>query len=95
MVKLRGPADQPGRAVGERGSVRSHHQWGARFGRRRDEMSQRSEPGTLLELEELATRSAKLMEKYNPKSENNFNKAMELLRLQYNLVSYLSIKVSL
>ncbi|XP_063358065.1 uncharacterized protein LOC134647638 [Cydia amplana] len=90
MVNLPRPVEQVARPVGERGSdrhqgTRSHHQWGARYGRRREQMRQRPEPATLLELEHLAAKTVALMEKYAPKSENNFPMAMQLLRLQHNL----------
>lgn len=90
MVNLPEPSEQPARAMGERERVRvrgprSHHNWGARFGRRGD--IQRSEPTGLLELEALAQRTVELMEKHGPKSEKNFERAMDLLRLQYNLVN--------
>ncbi|XP_026732197.1 uncharacterized protein LOC113496978 [Trichoplusia ni] len=86
MVKLTEPNDQPARAVGERGSVRgprSHHNWGARLGRRGK--VEHTEPKGLLELEALAQRTVEVMEKHSPKSEHNYHKAMDLLRLQYNL----------
>ncbi|XP_075980149.1 uncharacterized protein LOC142979193 [Anticarsia gemmatalis] len=86
MVKLTEPSEQPARPVGERGSwrgPRNHHNWGARFGRRREGMN--PEPKGLLELEALAKRTVELMEKHGPKSEGNYQKAMDLLRLQYNL----------
>lgn len=63
-----------------------HRNWGARFGRRRHEMKGR-EPTTLHDLESLADRAVELMERHGPKSENNFFLVMDLLRLQYNLVS--------
>lgn len=89
MVNLTGPNGQPARPVGEGGSdrvgSRSHHVWGSRFRRRREEM--REEPTGLLQLEELTKKAVELMEKHNPKSESNYTKAMDLLRLQYNLVS--------
>nr|XP_049692284.1 uncharacterized protein LOC126053680 [Helicoverpa armigera] len=86
MVKLTEPNEQPARAVGERGSSRgprSHHNWGARHSRRGD--AHHSEPKGLLELEALANRTVELMEKHAPKSEHNYERAMDLLRLQYNL----------
>lgn len=91
MVKLTGPSEQAGRAVGERGSARPgprRRPQGSLFGRRREEMRDQ-EPTTLLQLEELARRAVQLMEKheFNPKSESNYVVAMDLLRCQYNLVS--------
>lgn len=88
MVKLTEPSEQPARAIGERGSMRGprgHHNWGVRVTRR--EENKRSEPKGLLELEALAHRTVELMEKHVPKSEHNYDRAMDLLRLQYNLVN--------
>ncbi|CAG4965231.1 unnamed protein product [Colias eurytheme] len=62
---------------------RSHHNWGSRFGRKREVKKQ--EPHSLLELEEQAQTTVRLMEKHGSKSEHNYYKAMDLLRLQYNL----------
>lgn len=91
MVKLTGPFDQAGRAVGERGSERgasrSHYNWGARYGRRKP--IYKTEPTGLLELEELTLRTVQLMEKHSLKSEGNYPRAMDLLRLQYNMVWHL------
>lgn len=61
---------------------RNHHQWGTSkvpylYG----------EPKGLQDLEILAQRTVALMEKHGPKSEHNYHKAMNLLRLQYNMVS--------
>lgn len=91
MVQLT-PNGQMARAVGERGSEstfrpRSHHNWGARFGRKRVEMKLRVEPTNLHELEDLAKRSVEVMGKHGPTNEKNFDMAMDLLRQQYNLVS--------
>lgn len=47
----------------------------------------KEEPKSLLEIEDQAKRTVALMEKYSPKSEKNYFVAMDLLRLQYNLVS--------
>lgn len=66
---------------------RSHHNWGGRYGRRREEFKN-MEPTGLLQLEQLAHKAVELMEKHGNKSELNFYKAMALLRQQYNLVSY-------
>lgn len=91
MVNLTGPNDQAARPVGERGNIRgplpprNHHNWGARFGRRRDEHKYK-EPTTLAEMEELAWRSALLMEKHGGESKHHFHTAMDLLRQQYNMV---------
>lgn len=90
MVKLPGPTEQLARAMGERGRTRgprNHHNWGARVGRRGE--VHRSEPKGLLELEALAKRAVEVMERHLPKSEHNYHRAMDLLRLQYNLVSIL------
>lgn len=89
MVKLTDTFDQGG-AVGEhvsssRTTPRSHHNWGARLGRRRDEAF--TESKGLQELEELTRRTVNLMEKHSPKCEQNYERAMDLLRLQYNMVS--------
>nr|XP_026494730.1 uncharacterized protein LOC113399732 [Vanessa tameamea] len=80
---------QAARAVGERGSVRplaprSHHNWGARLGRRRVDFKHK-EPATLTQLEELAQKSAKLMVKHGGKAEESYIIAMDLLRQQYNM----------
>lgn len=81
----------------------SHRNWGARFGRRREEKIGLV-PTTLHDLENLADRAVEIMERHVPKSEYNFFKVMDLLRLQYNLVSsfiifslllYLSFSLSL
>ncbi|KAI5635763.1 hypothetical protein NE865_11559 [Phthorimaea operculella] len=64
---------------------RSHHQWGIRYGVRRRDPRLREEPTTLHQLEALATRAVELMEKHGPPCEGNFEIAMDLLRLQYNL----------
>lgn len=87
MVKLTGPNEQAARSVGERErGQRTHHNWGARFGRRRHDAALRTEPTTLLELETLAKRAVNLMESFAPKSIDNYTRAMDLLRQQYNLV---------
>lgn len=65
---------------------RSHRNWGARFGRRREEIKDRV-PTTLHDLENLTERALEVMERHGPKSENNFFMVMDLLRVQYNLVS--------
>ncbi|RVE49361.1 hypothetical protein evm_005976 [Chilo suppressalis] len=89
MVKLPGPNDQPARAVGERGSVRSGPpRRYSRFRRRRPgDMTGLVEPSGLQELEAQTLKMVEVMEKYpfNPSSEANFVKVMDLLRLQYNL----------
>lgn len=64
----------------------SHRNWGVRFGRRREEMKGR-EPTTLHDLESLTDRAVEVMESHGSRSENNFLMVMDLLRLQYNLVS--------
>lgn len=80
------------RAGGEPGNThplrraRSHRNWGARLGRRREEF--REEPATLSQLEERAQRSVELMEKYGSVTDRNFDVAMDLLRQQYNMVSF-------
>ncbi|CAK1601887.1 unnamed protein product [Parnassius mnemosyne] len=66
-------------------SSRSHHTWGISFGRRRDELKQRGEPTDLQQLEELARKSVKLMEKHGTKTTQNYVKVLDLLRQQYNL----------
>lgn len=96
MVNLPGPNEQPAREVGERGersrerAQRGFRRWGVRFGRHREEM-RIVEPTSLHQLEALAWRSVEVMEKYEfnrtQKKDEKFNKAMELLRLQYNMVS--------
>lgn len=65
---------------------RGHRIWGARFGRRREEMRGR-EPITLHDLECLTNRALAMMETHGPKSKNNYFLVMDLLRVQYNLVS--------
>ncbi|KAL0851288.1 hypothetical protein ABMA28_007118 [Loxostege sticticalis] len=94
MVNLPGPNEQPAREVGERGersrerAQRGFRRWGVRFGRHREEM-RIVEPTSLHQLEALAWRSVEVMEKYEfnrtQKKDEKFNKAMELLRLQYNM----------
>ncbi|XP_049878276.1 uncharacterized protein LOC126375410 [Pectinophora gossypiella] len=92
MVKLPTPEEQAARPVGERGSTRpvpmrtrNHHNWGARFGRRRADPSLRAEPTTLHQIEEQVNRTVQLMERHGQRSDNNYPLAMDLLRLQYNL----------
>ncbi|CAK1601886.1 unnamed protein product [Parnassius mnemosyne] len=58
---------------------------GSSFGCRRDEFKQRGEPIDLQQLEELARKSVKLMEKHGTKITQNYFTAMDLLRQQYNL----------
>ncbi|KAJ8736444.1 hypothetical protein PYW08_007100 [Mythimna loreyi] len=85
MVKLPETSEQPRRAVRERDGPwrpRSHHNWGY-SARRRGEVYQ--EPTGLLQLEALARRAVEVMERHNPKSEHNFDKVMDLLRVQHNL----------
>ncbi|XP_045772777.1 uncharacterized protein LOC123872501 [Maniola jurtina] len=74
------------RQVGRPGPLppRNHHNWGARLGRRREELKYK-EPTTLAEMEELACKSTLLMEKHGGKSEHHFHTAMDLLRQQYNM----------
>lgn len=72
------------------GNFRSRsHNWGVRFGRRREEMKGR-EPITLHDLECLTDRAVEVMERHVPKSESNHSMVMDLLRVQYNLVSNFS-----
>ncbi|KAJ2947785.1 hypothetical protein O0L34_g9567 [Tuta absoluta] len=65
--------------------ARSHHNWGMRHGVRRRDPRLREDPTTLHQLEALATRTVQLMEKHGPPCDGNFEIAMDLLRLQYNL----------
>lgn len=62
-----------------------HHNYGVRFGRQREQF--KNVPTTLHDLENLAERAVEVMERHGPKSENNLPMVMDLLRLQYNLVS--------
>lgn len=80
MVKLPYESDQPNRD-GERSARTSRQNWRSRLSRR-DGFLLHTEPRGLLELEELARRTVKLMERHSPKSEKNFDRAMDLLRLQ-------------
>lgn len=70
----------------ERLRTRSHHAWGMRLGRSREEMKRHSEPTGLHQLEKLARRSVRLMEKHGTKTPNSYVHVMDLLRQQYNMV---------
>lgn len=91
MVNLTNTNEQAARAMGEGSSSRapltprSHHNWGSSLGRRRDELKGK-EPTTLKELETLAKKAAKLMDKYGGTKDKNLVVAMDLLRQQYNMV---------
>jgi hypothetical protein len=90
MVKLPGPNDQPARAVGERGSNRDISRYNWRYPKRNRNGESRNvltEPTSLHELEALAEKTVSVMERHNPKADSNYEKAMDLLRLQYNMVS--------
>ncbi|CAH2102678.1 unnamed protein product [Euphydryas editha] len=91
MVNLTSTNEQAASAIGEGSSSlraplppRNHHNWGGSLGRRRSELKDK-EPTTLTELEELAKKAAKLMDKYGGTPENNYVVAMDLLRQQYNM----------
>lgn len=92
MVNIKGPDQQPSRAVGERGSTRpgmssrNRHVWGPRLGRRSRQERELQEPTNLEDLEYLAHRAVRVMEKHSPPSPHNFDKAMDLLRQKYNMV---------
>ncbi|CAB3240496.1 unnamed protein product [Arctia plantaginis] len=81
MVKLPDPSEELVRAGAEQ---RSPYSW--RYPRnRRQRTAYDTEPKGLIELDRLAVKAVKLMEKYCPESEANYYKVMDLLRLQYNL----------
>lgn len=70
-----------------------YHNYGSRFGRQREQCKHHV-PTTLHDLENLAQRAVEVMERHVPKSENNLPMVMDLLRLQYNLVSFdMSVKI--
>ncbi|KPJ16664.1 hypothetical protein RR48_10263 [Papilio machaon] len=69
----------------ERLRTRSHHTWGMRLGRSRDEVKWQSEPTGLHQLEKLARRSLRLMEKHGTNTPDSYVQVMDLLRQQYNM----------
>lgn len=83
MVNLTNTNEQAAFTMGEGSSSRApltprnHHNW-------RKLMVK--EPTTLRELEKLAKKAAKLMKKYGGTSDENVVVAMDLLRLEYNMV---------
>ncbi|KAI8438340.1 hypothetical protein MSG28_010906 [Choristoneura fumiferana] len=92
MVKLTGVEEQPAMERWRRipqafqgPRARSHHLWGSRFGRQREEMKLRLSPTSLSQLEEMVETMVSVIEKHSPKSAAHYQMVMQLLRDEHNL----------